>query len=137
MKQIPLLLATLLAMAAAQAQTTPRMTAKDKDAAEQRIEATAKSEKEACKSLKGNAQDICEAEAKAKEKVAKAELDFQASGSERDRVKLAEMKAEAAYEVAKERCEDQSGSAQATCKKEAKDREQAARADARRTAGKS
>ena len=41
-----------------------------------RIEADAKAAKEACKSMKDNAKDICEAEAKGKEKLAKKELDL-------------------------------------------------------------
>lgn len=102
--------------------------------AHDRIEQTAKADKKACEGMKANAEDICEAEAKAKEKVAKAELKYQQSRSEGDRVDLAETKAEARYEVAKEKCEDQQGDAQSSCKKAAKDAEQAARDQAKNTA---
>jgi hypothetical protein len=44
-------------------------------AEEERIEAQAKADKAKCDPMKGNAKDICQAEAKGKEKVAKAELD--------------------------------------------------------------
>ena len=56
------------------------------------------------------------------------------SATERNRVKLADMKAEAEYEVAKERCEDQTGAAQSACKKQAKEHEQASRAEIRKSA---
>src|SRR5947209_8486476 len=46
-----------------------------KKADEDRIEADAKAAKAKCGPLKGNEKDICQAEAKAKEKVAKAELE--------------------------------------------------------------
>ena len=85
-----------------------------------RIEADAKAAKEKCKSMKDNAQDICEAEAKADEKVAKKELDYKKNPNERNRQDVAKVKAEAAYEVAKEKCEDQKGDAQNNCKKQAK-----------------
>lgn len=149
MLKASLLLAGVLAMSAPYAQTaTPSatapaataekpahgMTRDQKKAEEDRIEETAKSEKKACKSMSGNAKDVCEAEAKAKEKVAKAELEYKYSATDRNRVKLANMKAEAEYEVAKEKCEDQSGAAQTACKKQAKDHEQAARAEVRKSA---
>ena len=129
-----LLLAGLLTVSASFAQGGGAMSREQKNAAEQSIEATAKADKKACESMRGNAQDICQAEAKAKEKVAKAELEARASGSERDRAKLADIKAEAAYEVAKERCEDQKGDAQDACKDRAKVLQQA-RADARQGQG--
>ncbi len=148
MLKASLLLAGVLAMSAPYAQTAapstpPAATAEkpahgmsrdQKNAEEDRIEETAKAEKKGCKSMSGNAKDVCEAEAKAKEKVAKAELDYKYSATERNRVKLGELKAEAEYEVAKEKCEDQSGAAQSACKKQAKEHEQAARAEVRKSA---
>ena len=85
-----------------------------------RIEAEAKSAKASCKGMKDNAKDICEAEAKAKEKVAKADLRYRESGEQKDAVKLAEMKAEAEYEVAKEKCDALSGDAKDACVANAK-----------------
>ncbi|MEW6706062.1 MAG: hypothetical protein AB1430_14550 [Pseudomonadota bacterium] len=129
LRKTPLMLAGLLALSVSYAQNTG-MSRDQKQAEEDRIEQTAKADKEACKSMSGNAKDVCEAEAKAKEKVAKAELDARFSGSERDRAKVADIKAEAEYEVAKERCEDQEGDAQRNCKQQAKERERAARGEA-------
>ena len=85
-----------------------------------RVEADAKAAKEACKSLKDNAKDICQAEAKAKEKIAKKELDYKKNPNDKNMQDWEKMKVEAAYEVAKEKCEDQKGADQAKCKKEAK-----------------
>ena len=132
MTKTSLLLAGLLAASTGFAQTTAPLTKEEAKAAHDRIEATAKTEKKACDSLSGNTKDVCEAEAKAKEKVAKAELKAQQTGEAKDRLKADETKAEAIYEVAKEKCEDQTGDAVAACKREAKTAEQAAVAQAKK-----
>ncbi|HEV7915652.1 MAG TPA: hypothetical protein VGP22_17945 [Albitalea sp.] len=98
-------------------------------AAKDQIKATYKSEKEACDKLKDNAKDVCDKEAKAKEKVAMAELDFKRTGKDADRLKAAKVKAEQDYEVAKEKCDDKSGADKDACKKEAKAVEAKAKAD--------
>jgi len=85
-----------------------------------RIEADAKAAKEKCKSMKDNARDICQAQAKATEKVAKKELDYKKNPNDKNKQDIEKMKAEAAYEVAKEKCEDQKGAEMASCKKAAK-----------------
>ena len=85
-----------------------------------RIEADAKAAKEACKSMKDNAKDICEAEAKGKEKLAKKELDYKKNPNDKNAQDVEKMKAEVAYEVAKEKCEDMKGADMASCKKNAK-----------------
>jgi hypothetical protein len=146
--------AVMLAFAsAAQAQTTtpstpradpadrgsaPRPAATDrkvKNADEDRIEAEYKADKAKCGTMSGNAKDVCEKEAKGKEKVAKAELDARANPSERNQRKVEEAKAEAKYDVAKERCDDMKGNEKSACEKEAKaDHERAKAAMAKRTA---
>ena len=85
-----------------------------------RIEADAKAAKDACKSMKDNAKDICEAEAKGKEKLAKKELDYKKNPNDKNAQDVEKMKAEVAYEIAKEKCEDMKGADLATCKKNAK-----------------
>jgi membrane-associated HD superfamily phosphohydrolase len=120
---------------AAPVATSETKLGKDQVQAEKdRIKAAYKADKEACKPMKGNQQDICEAEAKAKEKVALAELKYKETHSERDRQKLAETKAKADYDVAKERCEDKTGNDQSVCKKEAKAAEKAAIANSKKPA---
>jgi opacity protein-like surface antigen len=99
--------------------------------AKNKIEAQAKSDKKACADMKDNAKDVCQAEAKAKEKIAKAELDAQNHPGARADEKVRKMKAEGEYEVAKEKCEDQKGAAAASCKKDAKMAYEKAKADAK------
>ena len=84
------------------------------------IEADAKAAKAKCKDLKDNAKDICQAEAKGHEKLAKKELDYKKNPNEKNRVDVEKMKAEVAYEIAKEKCEDQKGADALSCKKNAK-----------------
>jgi hypothetical protein len=85
-----------------------------------RIEADAKAAKEKCKALKDNAKDICQAEAKANEKVAKKELDYKNKPTEKNKNDFEKMKIEASYEVAKEKCEDMKGADILACKKDAR-----------------
>ena len=83
-----------------------------------RIESEAKAAKDKCKSMNGNAKDICQAEAKANEKVAKKELDYKNKPTEKNKSDWEKMKVEAAYEVAKEKCDDASD--KVACRKQAK-----------------
>lgn len=76
-----------------------------------RISADYKAAREKCNTLKANAKDICVAEAKGAEKVAKAELEAQYKPSPRNDEKLTVAKADAAYDVAKEKCDDLTPSA--------------------------
>jgi hypothetical protein len=103
------------------ARDTMRGSRDARKAEEERIEAQAKAERQKCDPMKGNAKDICQAEAKGKEKVAKAELDAKHA---KDRVKaqqkVTEAKAEAKYEVDKQRCDDQKGEAKDACMKQAR-----------------
>jgi len=100
--------------------STNRAERKAKDAEEERIEAAYKADKAKCDSMNGNAKDVCEKEAKGKEKVAKAELDAQKNPSDRNQRKVQETKAEAEYEVAKEKCDDMKGKDKDACQKDAK-----------------
>lgn len=84
------------------------------------LSATYKTEQAACKALKGNAKDICVEEAKGREKVGKAELEANFSPSDKHQYDVRMAKAEAAYAVAKEKCDDLAGNAQDVCRKEAK-----------------
>src|SRR6476661_6994717 len=75
-------------------------------ATKDRIEAEYKEQKASCDKLKDNAKDVCREEAKGKEKVSRAELEYNRTGDPKDSAKVAMAKADAAYEVAKERCDD-------------------------------
>ncbi|MES2958390.1 MAG: hypothetical protein V4792_09390 [Pseudomonadota bacterium] len=103
----------------------------DYSAGKTRISADYKANKAACDSLKANAKDICVEEAKAKEKVARAELEFNYTGKPADQTKLLETKAKTAYAVAKEKCDDKAGNDKDVCVKEAKAAEVKGLADAK------
>jgi hypothetical protein len=107
----------LLALPLAQATTLSRS---DYSAGKSRASADYKADKAACASMSGNAKDICVEEAKGKEKVARAELAFSYTGKPKDESKVLTARADAAYNVAKERCDDRSGNDKDVCVKEAK-----------------
>jgi hypothetical protein len=95
------------------------------------IAAEYKSNKASCESLSGNANDICMAEVKGNEKVAKAELEARNKNTNQARYDALVTKAEANYSVAREKCDDRAGNVKDVCLKEAKAAETAAKADAK------
>jgi hypothetical protein len=101
------------------------------DAARDDVKQAYKVNKDACDKLNGNAKDICVQDAKGKENVALAWLEYNYSGTSGDQKKLNESIAEARYEVAKERCDDRSGDAKDLCQREAKTAYDKAQADAK------
>ena len=98
-----------------------------------KVEAEYKADKAKCDALKDNAKDVCMKEAKGKENVAKAELEQQYQPSDRHARKVEEEKVEAAYEIAKEKCDDQKGDAKDACVKQAKADEAKGKADIKGT----
>ena len=100
-------------------------------AEKQKIEAAYKADKAACKDLSGNAKDVCVEEAKAKEKVAKAENEAAYKGTEKAQYDARVARAEANYAVAKEKCDDRTGNDKDVCIKEAKAAQTKAKADAK------
>lgn len=123
-----LIVAALLVLPVAQAAT---MSKAEYKADKTRISADYKTDKAACASLSGNAKDICVEEAKAKESVARAELEYSYSGKPGDQTKVLVAKAKSAYAVAKEKCDDKAGNDKDVCVKEAKAVETKALADAK------
>jgi hypothetical protein len=109
--------------------------AMDKDAykaAKDKIEAQAKADKKACDAMKDNAKDVCQAEAKAKEKIAKAELDARKKGyTPQARHDLDVARAEANYDVAKQKCDEKAGNDKDVCMKDAKVALTTAKSDAK------
>lgn len=89
------------------------------ESAKDAISVKYKADKAACKSLAGNAEDICSEEAKGRERIADAELEARYKPSEENQYKLRLTKAEVAYDVAKEKCDDLSGNVKDVCMKEA------------------
>ena len=106
--------------------------AQDESKAEkQRIEADAKAAKEKCKDMKGNAKDICMAEAKGHEKVAKAELALKQKDTPKNRYDVAAAKADADHDVAREKCDDMKGKEKEACQKDAKNARDTAKKQAK------
>ena len=70
-------------------------------AAKDKIAAAYKADKEKCDALKDNAKDVCMAEAKGKQKIAKAELDATQKPSPRADEKVKNAKADAEYDLAR------------------------------------
>jgi hypothetical protein len=128
LRKTAVLMTTLLLAGASQAAT---MGKDEYHAAKDRISAEYKQDKAACKQSSGNAKDICEEQAKGKEKVARAELEYSYSGKPADATKVEVAKADAAYEVAKERCDDMAGNPKSVCVSEAKAAHTKALADAK------
>jgi hypothetical protein len=97
---------------------------KDLNAGKARAEADLQADKAACDKLAGNPRDLCREQARGKELVAKAELELAHTGTRRSQQRLATIRLDTAYDLARTRCNDQTGSAKNTCTKQA----QAARA---------
>lgn len=79
-----------------------------------------KIDKDVCSSLSGNAKDICVAEAKGKDSIAKAETEaaYKHTPKAREEARIAH--AQANYNVAVEKCDDMAGNIKDVCVKEAK-----------------
>jgi hypothetical protein len=102
-----------------------------RDQAIKSAEVTYKADKAACDALSGNAKDVCVEQAKGKEKVAKAEAAAAYENTPKNREKARVARADAAYDVAKEKCDDLAGNAKDVCVKEAKAAHVKATADAK------
>lgn len=91
-----------------------------------------KAAKAQCGSLKSNAKDICQEEAKVARAKAESDAVAQYKADPKDIRKAREDVADAQYDLAKEKCDDLSGNAKSACKLDAKSAKDAAIADARR-----
>lgn len=114
------LAATLVSLAISTQALAQPMSKTDYSAAKTRINSEFKADKAMCNQLSGNKKDICIEEAKAKEKVALAELTFSYTAKTADKVKISTVKADTSYAVAKEKCDDLAGNPKTTCRTEAK-----------------
>jgi len=109
-----------LAMSFGCATSAMALTSAEYKAQKTSIEADYKVNRDKCGSLSANAKDICVSEAKGTEKVAKAELEAQYKPGAKSDAKLREAKADAAYDTAKEKCDDLAGNTKDVCVKDAK-----------------
>ena len=111
----------------AQAQTLSKA---EYQAEKDKISATYKTERAACNSDKGNAKEICVAQAKGKERVDKANLADRYKPTEKTRHNARMAKIDADHAVAKERCDDRPRAAKEPCEAEAKAAHTKAKAEA-------
>ena len=107
----------------------PSVDRKARKAEEDRIIAEYKAERAKCKDMKGNQKEACEADAKGKEHVAKAELKAKYDPTPANQRKVDEAKAEHQYKVAKEKCDAQKGKEESVCEKDVKAKYDKAKAD--------
>ena len=121
-----LALATLLSANAAFAAL---LSTTEYDAAKDRIGADYKVGKAECAKSHGNVNDVCMERVKGKERVARAELEYQYSGKPSDANHLAMAQANSVFAVSKELCDDMTGKAKDVCRAEAKATHVKARAD--------
>ena len=95
------------------------------------IAAEFKSAKANCGGAAANAKDICIAKAQGSEQVAKAELEARYKPTEKSHYQVRVAKAEAAFAVANQECDDKAGNVKDVCVKQAKAAETSAKADAK------
>ena len=88
--------------------------------AKKNADAQYKIDNDACSPMSGNAKDICAAEAKGKDNVAKAEADAAYENTPKARENARVAHAQANYDVAIEKCDDLAGNRKDVCVKEAK-----------------
>jgi len=111
---------SLTALLAAVPAHAARIGTADYKAGKARIAVDVKADKLACQSLTANAKDVCLEEAKAKEKNALAALEYGHTGKPADEKQLLKVQADTAYDVAREKCDDQTGNAKDVCVQQAK-----------------
>lgn len=114
------LLMLSVVMSCAFAGNAMALTQAEYNAQKDRISADYKASRDKCGTLSANAKDICIAEAKGAQKVAKAELEAQYKPSTKHSRDAAMAKADAAYDTAKEKCDDLDGNPKDVCIKDAR-----------------
>ena len=93
------------------------------DSLEKNLRAEYRADKIRCKSLYGNAYDVCVTEAKGKKNVAKADLEASYRPSAKTQYNSRVIKSDADYDVAREKCEALSGTSRGICRADAKVRQ--------------
>lgn len=124
-------IAAAIALAFSSGTLAQSMSKDEHKTSKDKIEADAKAARASCDKLAGNAKDVCQAEAKAREKIDKADLEARFKNTDKARYDAQVAKADADYSVAKEKCDDKSGKEKDACVKEAKAAQASAKANAR------
>jgi len=89
-------------------------------AAKTSADAQYKLDKDACSSMADNAKDVCMAQARGKQRMAIADADAAYNNTAKARSDARVAHAQAAYDVAHEKCDDLAGNQKDVCVKEAK-----------------
>jgi hyperosmotically inducible protein len=89
-------------------------------AAKQAIESQARTALAGCRDMDGQAKDVCKAEARADERIRKADLDAQYRGTVAAAADARLARAKAQYDVAKAKCSDQHGEGKLSCLRDAR-----------------
>ncbi len=116
---------------AAPAWSADRLSKSAYDAERNSISAEYRSDRERCTSLSGNAKDVCQLEARAREKSAKADAYARYKGTVKAYTDALVVHADADYAVAKEKCDDLAGNPKDVCVTEAKAAHTRAKVDAK------
>lgn len=103
----------------------------DYEAMKQSIEVDARTTLTMCRGLQDRAGDICKAEARADERIRKADLEAQYRGTVGAAAEAHLARAKAQYEIAKAKCGDQHGEGKFSCLRSARTGKAKALADAR------
>jgi hypothetical protein len=122
----PLGVAALCLWAGAAGAAERAMSKEAFEAAQQRIEAEAKTDRQACRKLEGNARDVCQAQAKGREQARRAELEARYKQDPEAERAAKEVTADANYKVAKKKCQPAKGKARDQCLRQAKAAREAA-----------
>lgn len=96
------------------------MSREDHQARKERIEADYKAARQQCDGMKGNAKDVCMAQAKGKNEVVKAQLEAQRDPGPKRDSHVQKKQAEADYNVARQKCDDLRHVARDACRNDAK-----------------
>jgi hypothetical protein len=119
MKSFTMLLTLAAGLAFSPLARAETMTKGQYQETEKSIKADATAGLSRCDTLAANAKDICVAEVNGKEQVAKAQLEARQEPTAKTRKAVHVAKAEAAYKVSMQRCDDRAGNDKDVCVKAA------------------
>ena len=106
------------------------MTKDEYDAGKARIAAEYRADRQKCGERHGNAADLCIARSRGEQRVARAELDAAFKPSPNANLAAANARAQAAYAIAMQECDDRKREARSGCVKDAKAARERAKAEA-------
>jgi hypothetical protein len=107
------------------------MSPTDYSIAKKAIESQTRTALAGCRDMDGQAKDVCKAEARADERIRKADLDAQYRGTVAAAADARLARAKAQYDVARAKCSDQHGEAKLSCLRDARSEKAKALAQAK------